>query len=189
MCSLHLGIAEGVAELAGGDVVVDELVPHDPRRVKLSIAASCSRPMKMADPVKVLCSARALEAFRIGSTFRCGWRLMSKSLSVTDGERGLNEGRVGECLRIVAEMVAGDGIDFLREEAERARELEEGREAIRRLADPSGRGQCLDQPECTGQERALGAVEPVMSGRIPVEERATSGEFTRDSVDRAPNPR
>jgi predicted ArsR family transcriptional regulator len=32
VCSLHLGIAEGVAELAGGRVVVDELVPHDPRR-------------------------------------------------------------------------------------------------------------------------------------------------------------
>ena len=32
VCSLHLGIAEGVAEVAGGRVVVDELVPHDPRR-------------------------------------------------------------------------------------------------------------------------------------------------------------
>ena len=32
VCSLHLGIAEGVAELAGGRVVVDELVPRDPRR-------------------------------------------------------------------------------------------------------------------------------------------------------------
>jgi hypothetical protein len=32
VCSLHLGIAEGVAELADGRVVVDELIPHDPRR-------------------------------------------------------------------------------------------------------------------------------------------------------------
>ena len=37
VCSLHLGIAEGVAELTGGRIVVDELVPHDPRR------ANCRR--------------------------------------------------------------------------------------------------------------------------------------------------
>jgi predicted ArsR family transcriptional regulator len=32
ICDLHLGIAEGVAELAGERLVVDELVAHDPRR-------------------------------------------------------------------------------------------------------------------------------------------------------------
>jgi predicted ArsR family transcriptional regulator len=32
ICALHLGIAEGVAALTGDRVVVDELVPHDPRR-------------------------------------------------------------------------------------------------------------------------------------------------------------
>jgi predicted ArsR family transcriptional regulator len=32
VCSLHLGIARGVAETTGGRVVVAELVPHDPRR-------------------------------------------------------------------------------------------------------------------------------------------------------------
>jgi hypothetical protein len=32
VCSIHLGLAEGVAELAGGRIVIDELVPHDPRR-------------------------------------------------------------------------------------------------------------------------------------------------------------
>jgi len=32
VCSLHLGFAQGVAELTGGRIVVDELVPHDPRR-------------------------------------------------------------------------------------------------------------------------------------------------------------
>lgn len=32
VCSLHLGIAQGVAELTGGRIAVDELVPHDPRR-------------------------------------------------------------------------------------------------------------------------------------------------------------
>jgi predicted ArsR family transcriptional regulator len=34
ICDLHLGIAEGVAELAGERIVVDELVAHDPRRAK-----------------------------------------------------------------------------------------------------------------------------------------------------------
>jgi predicted ArsR family transcriptional regulator len=32
VCSLHLGMAQGVAELTGGRLAVDELVPHDPRR-------------------------------------------------------------------------------------------------------------------------------------------------------------
>ena len=32
VCSLHLGIAHGVAEWTDGRVVIDELVPHDPRR-------------------------------------------------------------------------------------------------------------------------------------------------------------
>lgn len=34
VCSMHLGTAQGVADLTGGRVVVDELVPHDPRRAK-----------------------------------------------------------------------------------------------------------------------------------------------------------
>ena len=32
ICDLHLGIAEGVAELSGDRLVVDELVAHDPSR-------------------------------------------------------------------------------------------------------------------------------------------------------------
>ena len=32
VCSIHLGMAQGIAELAGERLVVDELVPHDPRR-------------------------------------------------------------------------------------------------------------------------------------------------------------
>ncbi len=32
VCSLHLGLAEGVAELTRGRLEVDELVPHNPRR-------------------------------------------------------------------------------------------------------------------------------------------------------------
>ncbi|MGZ4691079.1 MAG: helix-turn-helix transcriptional regulator [Acidimicrobiia bacterium] len=32
VCGIHLGIAEGVASLTGRGVIVDELVPHDPRR-------------------------------------------------------------------------------------------------------------------------------------------------------------
>jgi predicted ArsR family transcriptional regulator len=32
VCSMHLGFAQGIAELTGGRIVVDELVPHDPRR-------------------------------------------------------------------------------------------------------------------------------------------------------------
>ena len=32
VCAIHLGIARGVAELTGGRIVVDGLVPHDPRK-------------------------------------------------------------------------------------------------------------------------------------------------------------
>jgi predicted ArsR family transcriptional regulator len=43
VCSIHLGFAEGVAERTGGRVVVDELMPHDPRRancrLKLHVVA------------------------------------------------------------------------------------------------------------------------------------------------------
>jgi predicted ArsR family transcriptional regulator len=32
VCALHLGIAQGVADLTDGRIVIDELLPHDPRR-------------------------------------------------------------------------------------------------------------------------------------------------------------
>ena len=37
ICDLHLGIAEGVAELTADRVVVDELIAHDPRRANCRI--------------------------------------------------------------------------------------------------------------------------------------------------------
>ncbi len=37
VCDLHLGIAEGVAELTGDRLVVDELIAHDPRRANCRI--------------------------------------------------------------------------------------------------------------------------------------------------------
>ena len=42
ICDLHLGIAEGVAELTGDRVVVDELVAHEPRH------ADCRLRMHLA---------------------------------------------------------------------------------------------------------------------------------------------
>jgi predicted ArsR family transcriptional regulator len=32
VCAIHLGIAQGIAHLTGGRIVVDELLPNDPRR-------------------------------------------------------------------------------------------------------------------------------------------------------------
>ena len=32
VCSLHLGIAQGIADTTGGRIVIDELIRHDPRR-------------------------------------------------------------------------------------------------------------------------------------------------------------
>ena len=37
ICDLHLGIAEGVAELTSDRLVVDELIAHDPRRANCRI--------------------------------------------------------------------------------------------------------------------------------------------------------
>ena len=44
VCSLHLGIAQGVADLTDGRVVIDELIPHDPRR------ANCRLLVHREDP-------------------------------------------------------------------------------------------------------------------------------------------
>lgn len=43
ICSLHLGIAQGVVERTGGRIAVDELVPHDPRRAgcRLRLHQTC----------------------------------------------------------------------------------------------------------------------------------------------------
>ena len=40
VCALHLGIAEGLAGLTDERVVVDELVPHDPRRANCRLLLS-----------------------------------------------------------------------------------------------------------------------------------------------------
>jgi hypothetical protein len=32
VCSIHLGMAQGIAEQTSGRLAVDELVPHNPRR-------------------------------------------------------------------------------------------------------------------------------------------------------------
>jgi predicted ArsR family transcriptional regulator len=37
VCEIHLGIARGVAQLTGDRVVIDELVPHDPRRANCQL--------------------------------------------------------------------------------------------------------------------------------------------------------
>ena len=86
---------------------------------------------------------------------------------------------MGERLWIVAEVIAGHGIEFFGEEAERARELNEGSEAIGCFVDAGRSGERLDQPERARQECALGASESVMTGRIPVKERATRVESSR----------
>ncbi len=37
VCAIHLGIAQGVAALTGGRLIVDDLVPHDPRRANCQL--------------------------------------------------------------------------------------------------------------------------------------------------------
>jgi predicted ArsR family transcriptional regulator len=40
VCSLHLGIAQGVADTTRGRIVIEELVPHDPRRARCRLRVS-----------------------------------------------------------------------------------------------------------------------------------------------------
>jgi len=44
VCAIHLGIAEGVAALTGERIVVDELVPNDPRRAQCRLRAHLAEP-------------------------------------------------------------------------------------------------------------------------------------------------
>jgi predicted ArsR family transcriptional regulator len=56
VCSLHLGLAEGVAELTAGRVVVEELEPHNPRRancqLRLHVDAEADTPARRATSSK-----------------------------------------------------------------------------------------------------------------------------------------
>jgi len=44
VCGLHLGIARGLAELTGGRLVVDELIPNDPRRANCRLRLHVNEP-------------------------------------------------------------------------------------------------------------------------------------------------
>ncbi len=43
VCSMHLGIAQGIAEMTDGRVTVDELVPHDPRKANCRLRLHVGR--------------------------------------------------------------------------------------------------------------------------------------------------
>jgi predicted ArsR family transcriptional regulator len=49
VCAIHLGIAEGVAALTGDRIVVEELVPHDPRRANCRLRM-CLEPAGVDGP-------------------------------------------------------------------------------------------------------------------------------------------
>ena len=42
VCSIHLGIAQGIAESTGGGLEIDQLVPKDPRRANCRLQAHVS---------------------------------------------------------------------------------------------------------------------------------------------------
>jgi predicted ArsR family transcriptional regulator len=52
VCSLHLGIARGIADQTGGRIAVEELVPHDPRRAKCRLQLQLG-PDPASDPIGV----------------------------------------------------------------------------------------------------------------------------------------
>src|SRR5438093_13565575 len=68
---------------------------------------------------------------------------------------GVDQRKVGECLREVAEMATAPGIDLLTEQIERAGVREELLAQLTRSLDLADLDQCRDQPERADRERAL----------------------------------
>lgn len=50
VCALHLGIVEGVAEATGGRIVIDDLLPRDPRRAGCRLRAHVEPVSELSPP-------------------------------------------------------------------------------------------------------------------------------------------
>ena len=94
-------------------------------------------------------------------------------------ERGADEREVGERLREVAELAAGDRVVFLGEQADVVAEVEQPLEQLARLVVPALQRQHLDEPERAGEEDALAGGQPV---DVAVVVRAGSGSTSPSTV-------
>ena len=81
--------------------------------------------------------------------------------ALTDRERRADEREVGERLREVAELPAGDGVVLLGEQPDVVAEVEQSLEQLAGLVELALPGEYLDQPERAGEKDALARREPV----------------------------
>lgn len=50
VCAIHRGLAEGIAEATGGRLVIDDFVPHDPRRAGCQLRVHIEPEVPREDP-------------------------------------------------------------------------------------------------------------------------------------------
>ena len=74
VCRIHLGMAEGVADLTGGEVVVDELVAHDPRPAtcRLRLRVDVEQPHEETDDPSIRFTRRKARPKATKGTFDPG---------------------------------------------------------------------------------------------------------------------
>src|SRR5271165_1775019 len=72
---------------------------------------------------------------------------------------------MGERLRIVSQLISSIGVELLREEPERSREVNERLETLTGLIYPAQITEIFNHPERAGQERALFPFESIVGGR------------------------
>src|SRR5581483_9584121 len=118
------------------------------------------------------------------------YRMNSKEIlmletAVPNGQRRLDDGRMRECLREVAEVVTGARIHLFAVQPHGARQRHELVEQAGRGRDLSARGERLHEPERTRQEGAFGSRQPIAPERVAVQERSTGSQRRADRVDRA----
>ena len=114
--------------------------------------------------------------------FVIGWRL-GMGHSIAEGQRGLDQGRVGERLRKIAQEAARRRIHLLAEKPQRRGLLQHGLEQGNGVFVLTGVRQRLDQPERAGQECPLRSGKAVLSGRITLEQRESGGQFRANGLD------
>ena len=105
---------------------------------------------------------------------------------VPEGERSLHEGRVSQALGEVAEVMMRSRIHLFAVQPDWTGERNEVAEQCGGFGRTTAAGECLDEPERTGQKGSISAVKAVLPRWIPIEQWGTRVELLDDGVDGSP---
>ena len=108
---------------------------------------------------------------------------------VPNGENGLDEGRVGERLWVVAEMGVRRRVHLLGVEPERACEVDERIEQRSGGCEVADGGEGLDEPEGAFLPCAFCAGEAIVARLVPIQQRPTRGEVSPNGIHGAAHAR